>query len=122
MSVVHRLLVVSPDNTVGRALERVFGAGLAVTTIASVDEALVHLGARYYPLVLADEALGGRGGVRLLGEVQRLTPTTRRVLVSERAVPDLHELRAAGVVELFVPKPFDPEELRPYVPGASAMP
>ncbi|HEU4406814.1 MAG TPA: response regulator [Polyangiaceae bacterium] len=120
MSVVHRLLVVSPDAEVGRALAGAFGAELAVTAAASVDEALAHLGARYYPLVLADEALEGRGGVRLLGEVQRRSPSTRRVLVSERNVPDLDALRAAGVVELFLPKPLDPEELRPYVPAAPA--
>ncbi|HEU4409122.1 MAG TPA: hypothetical protein VFS43_27945 [Polyangiaceae bacterium] len=119
MSVVHRLLVASPDAEVGPALEGAFGARLAVTSVASVDEALAQLGARYYPLVLADEALEGRGGVRLLGEVQRRWPSTRRVLVSDRNVPDLDELEATGVVELFLPKPLDPEDVDGYLLGPS---
>jgi DNA-binding NtrC family response regulator len=115
MSVDQRLLLVTPDAEVGRALDQALGSALLVTTARSVDEALGHLGQRYYPVVLADYALAGRDGAWLLGEVKRLTPSTRRVLVSATAVPRLPDLRAEGVVDLFLPKPLDVDDARAYL-------
>ncbi|HEU4534466.1 MAG TPA: response regulator [Polyangiaceae bacterium] len=120
MSVGRRLLLVTSDVEVGRALAEAFGDAFAVTACPSAEEALAHLAARYYPLVLADYALPGRDGAWLLGEVRRLSSSTRRVLLSATAVPDLFELRAEGVVEVFLPKPFDPEEFRAYVTAPPA--
>ncbi|HEU4408245.1 MAG TPA: response regulator [Polyangiaceae bacterium] len=115
MSVSHRLLLVTSDADVERALAGAFGDAFDVTACPSAEDALTHLGARYYPLVVADYALPGRDGAWLLGEVRRLMPSTRRVLVSATSVRDLFDLRAEGVVELFLPKPLDPEDLRAYL-------
>jgi CheY-like chemotaxis protein len=116
MSVDQRLLLVTPDAELGRALQEAFGATLTVTTSPSAEEALQHLGARYYPVALVDYVLpGGRDGVWLLTEVRRLTPSTRRVLVSATAVPGLPDLRAEGLVDLFLPKPFTPDDARAYL-------
>jgi two-component system, OmpR family, response regulator TctD len=120
MSVDQRLLLVTTDDEVGRALGEAFGGALAVTVARSAEEALQALAARYYAFVLADFALPDRDGGWLLTEVKRIAPWARRVLVSATAVPGLTDLSDRGVVELFAPKPFDPEELRPYVPPAPA--
>jgi DNA-binding NtrC family response regulator len=120
MSVDQRLLLVTPDDAVGRALGEAFGAALVVTVARSAEEALQALAARYYAIVLADFALPDRDGAWLLAEVKCVAPWARRVLVSATAVPGLSDLSDHGVVELFAPKPFDPEELRPYVPSAPA--
>ena len=119
MSVDQRLLLVTSDDEVGRALHEAFGPALAVTTARSAEEALAHLGARYYAILLADYALPDRDGAWLLAETKRVAPWARRVLLSATAVPELFELSDAGVIELFVPKPLDPEELRPYLPPAA---
>ncbi len=110
-----RLLLVDGDVGVARALEQTFGDLFALTTAPSAEEALGHLAARHYGFVLTDYALPGHDGVWLLGEARRRAPWARRVLLSARAVPGLLELRAEGVVELFLPKPFNPERFRAYV-------
>ena len=115
MSVDQRLLLVTSDADVGRALDEAFGTALSVTAAPSAEEALQHLGARYYPVVLADYALPGRDGAWLLAEVRRLSPSTHRVLVSATAVPGLPDLRAEGVVDLFLPKPLDVDDARAYL-------
>jgi CheY-like chemotaxis protein len=115
MSIDQRLLLVTPDAEVGRALDEAFGTTLTITAAASAEEALEHLSARYYPVVLADYALPGRDGAWLLAEVQRRSRTTRRVLLSTTAVPGLPDLRAEGVVDLFLPKPLAPDDARAYL-------
>lgn len=120
MSVDQRLLLVTSDDEVGRTLHGAFGSALDVTAARSADEALAHLGARYYAILLADYALPNRDGAWLLAEAKRVAPWARRVLLSATAVPELFDLSEKGVIELFVPKPLDPEELRPYLPAAPA--
>ncbi len=110
-----RLLVVDGNVDVARALEAAFGATFDLTTTPSAEEALGHLTARHYGLVLADYALSGRDGAWLLREARRVAPWARRVLLSAKAVPGLLDLRAEGTVELFLPKPFDAERFRAYV-------
>lgn len=115
MSVDQRLLLVTSDAELGRAVQEAFGTSLTVTTALSAEEALPHLGTRYYPVALVDYALPGRDGAWLLAEVRRLTPSTHRVLVSAKAVPGLPDLRAEGVVDLFLPKPLTPDDVRAYL-------
>jgi CheY-like chemotaxis protein len=63
-------------------------------------------------LVLTDQRMPGMLGTELLDEVARLSPGTRRLLVT--ADPESAEVEGArgGVVESVIPKPWDEDVLR----------
>ena len=109
-----RLLVVDADADVRAKLRQGLENRFEVAEAASAEEALERLGERFFSVVLADYQLPDRDGVWLLEQVSERRPYMRRVLMSARSVPNVRGLRDAGVFQLFMAKPVEPETFAMY--------
>ena len=67
--------------------------------------------------MIADYDLGEETGVRLFERLAESHPHTRRVLMSVMSVPNVRGLREAGVFQLFMAKPVQPETFFAYFVG-----
>jgi DNA-binding NtrC family response regulator len=115
MNPFNRLLLVTSDADFEQSFTNTFATSFDLTIARSAEAALGHLGRRFYPTLVVDYALPDQKGDVVLAEAQRILPVIQRVLVSATAVPRLADLKAEGVVDLFLPKPFDREEYRGYL-------
>ena len=104
---VVRLLVVTDAET-RSALREGLHRRFEITEAGTATEALSFVRARWFGTVVVDYELEDSSGVELLRQIATEFPSTHRVLISRRAVPDLRTLLDAGVVELFFAKPVDP--------------
>jgi DNA-binding NarL/FixJ family response regulator len=85
---VTRVLIVDDHEIARRGLEQSLAGkipGLSFGEAATPEEATSRLAEAAWDLVLLDLNLGGRGGVELLGEVRRLWPKLRVLVVSSYA-------------------------------------
>jgi DNA-binding response OmpR family regulator len=106
-----KILLVDGDPVALQARCRLLRRRFAVDTAATAEEAERMAGTRAYTAVLTDHAFSGRTGAWLLTNLAATQPGLRRILISDREVPDLAELRAAGIVDRYLRKPAPPEEL-----------
>jgi signal transduction histidine kinase/ActR/RegA family two-component response regulator len=96
---------------------RVFELGMrrrfSVLTAGSAEEGLRLVREQPVALVLSDHRMPGMSGVEFLSQVRRLDPRTIRILVT--AYGDVSTLTDAindGSIYRYVPKPWNPEEMR----------
>jgi DNA-binding NtrC family response regulator len=106
-----KILLVDGEPAALHALRRLLERRFDVDTAATAEEAKRMAGARAYTAVLTDHAFPGRTGAWLLTYLAATQPGLRTILSSGREVPDLAELRAAGIVDRFLRKPATPEAL-----------
>jgi len=100
-----------PENL--RIFELGFQREFSIITADSGEEGLRVLNQQPVALVLSDHRMPGMTGVDFLTQVRELDPKTIRVLVT--AYGDAETLSVAindGSIYRYVPKPWDPEELR----------
>lgn len=107
------VVVVDDDPAVLSALRRLLrDEPLEVLATSRPEEALEWIQERPVSLVIADERMGDMRGLQLLEEVERLSPSTARILLTgypEQSVK--HETLEKGVFHLFY-KPWNDEALR----------
>ncbi len=118
------ILAVDDDVAVSRAIVRDlrerYGSGYRVLRATSGDEALTlmrELALRDRPLalVVSDQRMPGMSGIELLGQVRRLSPDTKLLLLtayadSEVAITAINEIG----LDYYLFKPWDPPEERLY--------
>ena len=118
------ILAVDDDASVLGAIERDlrqhYRADYRVMRAASGAEGLEaakELASRNTPiaLFLADQRMPGMSGIEMLGEVRKLHPASRRVLLTAYADTDV---AIAGINDIgldhYLMKPWDPPEQRLY--------
>jgi DNA-binding NtrC family response regulator len=114
-----RLLLVDRDPEARATLRKGLENRFEVAEASTAEEALAQLGERFFSVVLTDYQLPDHDGVWLLEQVCEKRPYMRRVLMSARSVPNVRGLRDAGVFQLFMAKPVEPEAFAMYfVSGA----
>jgi signal transduction histidine kinase/CheY-like chemotaxis protein len=100
-----------PENL--RIFELGFRRDFSILTATSAEEGLRILNEKPVVVVLSDHRMPGMTGVEFLTQVRELDPKTIRVLVT--AYGDAETLGVAindGSIYRYVPKPWEPEELR----------
>jgi two-component system response regulator GlrR len=108
------LLVVDADPHARAKLLGGLDGRFHVAEAASAEEALKRLGQRFFSIVLADYKLPDRDGVWLFEQISEHRPYVLRVLMSERAVPNVRGLLDEGLLQLFMAKPVEPNEFSMY--------
>jgi signal transduction histidine kinase/ActR/RegA family two-component response regulator/HAMP domain-containing protein len=115
-----RVLAVDDDPAIGNVVRRVLrSGGHVVTAVTSAEEALLHLRAEPFDVVISDLGLGsGLDGWQLAAEVRRAWPSVRFVMTSGKSGIDVYEARLCGVDDL-LDKPYRPEDLQRVVARAA---
>ena len=108
-----RILVVDDERSLREFLEIFFRReGFSVTTAASVDEALVAVGADDFDVVVSDVQLGGSSGLELLRHVKDAAPDTVVIMITAFATAESAiEAMKQGAYD-YITKPFKVDELR----------
>lgn len=114
------ILVIEDDVEIQIVLRRVLAGsvrGYEIITVSSGAAALEHLSRRLVPLVFTDYNLPAMNGMQIARVIRRESPSTRIVLVTAYATPQLERLvlRADSDVDYFVPKPFAIERIEEIV-------
>ncbi len=113
-----RLLLVDADEEARSALARGLEAYFEIVEAPSAKEALAQLRAHWFRAILTDFQLPDHDGVWLLDRVAVRSPYTWRVLMSKWSVPRVRSLRDAGILQLFMAKPIQPNHLAQYFASA----
>lgn len=109
----HAVLFVDDDENILAAFRRMFRKTFDITTVSNAVEALkLFLDGRTFAVIVSDLSMPGVDGLRLLNEVQRRSPHTRRLLLSGNA--DLNTVVSAHTeldFDRFLTKPCSTERL-----------
>jgi len=100
-----------PDNL--RVFDLTFRREFSILTAGSAEEGMEILNANPVAVVLSDQRMPGVTGVEFLSRVRDLDPDTIRILVT--AYGDVEILGGAindGSVYRYIPKPWEPEDMR----------
>ncbi len=118
------VLVIDDEAVVREGVTRVLAAdGLAVATSPDTAGGLAHPALAGCRLVLCDLMLPDRSGLELLRELRRRRPELPLIAITGYATQDQMEAAESAGATLFLPKPFDEDELlsavrRALEPGA----
>jgi signal transduction histidine kinase/CheY-like chemotaxis protein len=100
-----------PENL--RIFELSFRREFAILTASSGEEGLERLNSEPVALVLSDHRMPGMTGVEFLSRVREVDPKTVRILVTAYGdAPTLGNAINSGAIYKFVPKPWQPDEMR----------
>jgi two-component system C4-dicarboxylate transport response regulator DctD len=121
------VLVIDDEEVVRTGIARVLsGEGLRVALSADAAGALAHPALASCRAVICDLMLPDRSGLELLRDIRRRRPDVPLVCITGYATRDQMELAEQAGATVFLPKPFDEEELLSVVrraldPGAPAL-
>ncbi len=116
----HTLLVVDDEEPILTSIKRLMQPQYEVLTTSSIDEAFQILESQAVHLVMSDQRMPEMSGVEFLTFVKECYPDCVRILFT--SYTDLHSAVDAinsGKVYGYVPKPWDPEELKLMLSQAS---
>ena len=100
-----------PENL--RVFELAFRRQFSILTAQSAEEGLRLLNENPVAVVLSDQRMPGVSGVEFLSRVRALDPTTIRILVTAYGDAEiLGEAINDGSIYRYVPKPWEPEDMR----------
>ena len=100
-----------PENL--RVFELAFRRQFSILTAQSAEEGLRLLNENPVAVVLSDQRMPGVSGVEFLSRVRSLDPTTIRILVTAYGDAEiLGEAINDGSIYRYVPKPWEPEDMR----------
>ena len=116
-----RLLIVDGDPQMRAALRTGLEPRFEVTEASTAEEALFLVGQRWFSVILADYELIDQNGAWFLERVGETLPLARRVLMSNRGVPNVAGLRDAGIFDLFMAKPVTAEVFSAYFKTSADM-
>ncbi|HUS59010.1 MAG TPA: response regulator [Planctomycetota bacterium] len=110
----HResVLVVDDEEPVLDLLKAMLQDEYDVDCAKDADEALRLVGGKEYDAVIADIALPGKlNGFELVEEISRVSPETKRILITGLALDEKSTKRAMAVADGLLAKPFDMYEI-----------
>jgi DNA-binding NtrC family response regulator len=107
-----KILVVDDDAIVIKSCKRILEAeGFEVSTVPSADDALEAIKNYDFDLLLIDVKMPKRDGMYLMREVKKSRPEVPIIIMSGYPTPEtIAEVLNLGA-NLFIPKPFRPDEL-----------
>lgn len=107
----RRILIVDDEDVVREMFAAFLEENYTCQTAASSDEALAHLAAAEYALVISDIQMPGRNGVELLREIRFRYPDTAVIMVSGIDRPQrIRDALRLGAVDYLI-KPCELEVL-----------
>ncbi len=92
-------------------LMRDLTGGYDIITVSGGAEALLQLSLRPVPLVITDYSMPGMDGLELAAAVKTASPTTRVVMMTAYATPELEYQASRQSVDYYLPKPFPLDHL-----------
>lgn len=109
----HKILVVDDEAPNLRLLQRVLGDEQEVITAANGAQALDILAQHEVSLIISDQRMPEMTGVELLEKSIALRPNAIKILLTGYTdVQALIDAINAGKVYKYIPKPWDPDDLR----------
>jgi DNA-binding NtrC family response regulator len=107
-----KILVVDDDAIVIRSCRRILEAeGFEVSAVPSADSALEAMKTSDFDLLLIDVKMPKRDGMYLMREIKKNWPEIPTIIMSGYPTPEtIAEVLRLGA-NLFIPKPFRPDEL-----------
>jgi DNA-binding NtrC family response regulator len=118
-----RVLVVDDDIDVLKGLMRLIQDYAEVKVALGAEAALEHMNAVaaeaqvHYDVVIVDFNMVGHNGAWLLERVREAYPSCERVLVSGSSLFDLDTFLSPGLVDHFLEKPVEIDELIDLIEG-----
>ncbi len=109
----HGILLVDDEPAILESLELTLTPEHRVFTAGTGEQALEILDKEDIALIIADQVMPGMTGVEILEQVSERSPRTIRMLLTGYA--DMDSLVRAineGRIYRYLPKPWDPDELR----------
>ncbi|NVB39610.1 response regulator [Pseudenhygromyxa sp. WMMC2535] len=112
-----RVLIVDDDIDVLKSLRRLIQEYAEVTVALGAEAALEHMekanaeDGTVYDVVLVDFNMNGKNGAWLLERVREKYPDCERMLLSGSSQFDLSNFITPGLVNRFLEKPLDFDEL-----------
>ncbi len=114
----QRILLVDDEPLIQKAYRRALQrAGIHVELVASAERAVERLAHDAFDVVLTDHDMPGMKGIWLLEQVQARHPRIRRILMSGRSPPGLDEHVTSGLIQAFLAKPIETDDLLAAVSG-----
>jgi CheY-like chemotaxis protein len=112
-----RLLIIDDDGVQRTVLGKVgTKAGYAVTTVATVEDAIKEVAGQHFDCIVLDLLLNGQNGMLMLGEIVKFNRDALLIIISSASEAVREQTRALAahqdldVVDL--PKPVDLTVLR----------
>lgn len=118
-----QILFVDDEERILQGLRRMLrplSASYQLLFASSADEALDLIRAQKIDIVCTDMKMPGRDGAELLSEVQKIAPSTIRLVLSGQA-EESHILRALPYAHQYLPKPCDANNLRETIENISSL-
>ena len=109
----YGVLLVDDEPAILESLELTLSSDYSVFTAGSGEEALEILEREDIALIIVDQVMPGMTGVDILARVSERSPRTIRMLLTGYA--DMDSLVRAineGKIYRYIPKPWEPDELR----------
>src|SRR5574338_1262420 len=109
----HGILIVDDEPAILESLELTLGADYRVFTAATGEEGLAVLEREQIALIITDQVLPSMSGVEFLERAIERRPDAMRMMLTGYA--DIGSLTRAvneGRIYRYIPKPWEPEELR----------
>ncbi|RIL02777.1 MAG: hypothetical protein DCC71_15990 [Proteobacteria bacterium] len=109
----YAILIVDDEEGIRESLELTLGDDYRVFTARNAQEGLEILEREPIALVIADQVLPGMTGVEFLEKVIERRPTAIRMMLTGYAdVASIVRAVNEGRIYRYIPKPWEPEELR----------
>lgn len=96
-------------------LMRDLTGGYDIVTVNGGAEALAQIAMRRVPLLITDYNMPGMNGLQLTSAVKESSPSTRVVLITAYATPELEKRAREHRVDHYLPKPFPLDRLEQIV-------
>ncbi len=116
------ILYLDDDASHLELFSELFGAEYDLRTTPSLAEARRMLVEHAPDIIISDQVMPEMMGTEFLREAARLSPASARVLLTgARTVGEVLSEVSAGIVQLFLPKPWTEEEMRAALARAAHL-
>jgi CheY-like chemotaxis protein len=105
------VLVVDDEPAICKAIARQLRGRFRIVSAGEAETALALLAQEAPVAVVADYYLPGRKGHELLREIRDRHPRVRRILLSGAPEVEIEALRAEGLADRYLAKPWSAQEL-----------
>lgn len=109
-----KVLVIEDDPVLGPMLETILGLeGFDVTVVSDGTRAVEMLGSGGYQAAVLDVMLPGKDGVSIMREIRKVKETADLpvVMLTAKTDPETTWAGWQAGCDLYMSKPFDPEQL-----------
>ena len=109
----YGILIVDDEDAILESLELTLGTEYRVFTASSGEQGLAILDREEIALVLSDQVMPGMSGVEFLEKVIERNPRAIRMMLTGYAdMPALIRAINEGRIYRYIPKPWEPDDLR----------